>query len=105
MGRATAHFRPSPLGPGEGSKGQISFIFNNKVNCKIFIPNFVYVLTNKIYKSYPTGFSFYRLSHALWVGLGGSGGGGGGVKKYQCFIKKNLVCMCIVLFDLVDDLR
>ena len=35
MGRATAFFFGlAPLGPGEGSKGQISFNFNYKVNFK-----------------------------------------------------------------------
>ena len=37
MGRATAFFfGPAPWGPGEGSKGQISFNFNYKVNFKDF---------------------------------------------------------------------
>ena len=47
-------FGPAPWDPGEGSKGQISFNFNYKV--KIFIPNFVCVLTNERYKTYQTGF-------------------------------------------------
>ena len=35
MGRATSNlFGPAPWGPGEGSKGQISFNFNYKVNFK-----------------------------------------------------------------------
>ena len=37
MGRATAFFCPAPWGPGEGSKGQISFNFNYKVNFKDFL--------------------------------------------------------------------
>ena len=61
-------FGPAPWGPGEGSKGQISFNFNYKVN--IFIPNFVCVLTNESYKTYQMGFLFCRLRHALGVGLG-----------------------------------
>ena len=37
MGRATAiFFGPAPWGPGEGSKGQISFNFSYKVNFKDF---------------------------------------------------------------------
>ena len=38
MGRATSNlfFGPAPWGPGEGSKGQISFNFNYKVNFKDF---------------------------------------------------------------------
>ena len=49
-------FCPTPWGPGEGSKGQISFNFKYKVNFKEFIPNFVCVLTNERYKTYQTGF-------------------------------------------------
>ena len=41
---------------------------------KIFIPNFVCVLTNKRFKTYQIGFSFYRLGHAPGVGLWGTGG-------------------------------
>ena len=38
MGRATAiFFGPATWGPGKGSKGQISFIFNYKVNFKDFL--------------------------------------------------------------------
>ena len=40
---------------------------------KIFIPNFVCVLTNERYKTYQTGFLFCRLGHAPGVGLGGTG--------------------------------
>ena len=44
-------FGPTPWGPREGSKGQISFNFNYKVNFKdFFIPNFVWILINKRYK-------------------------------------------------------
>ena len=32
------------------------------------------LLTNEIYKTYQTGFSFGRMGHALAVGLGGAGG-------------------------------
>ena len=63
MGRATANcFLPRP-GPGEGSNGQISLIFNNKVNFKD-------LYTNERYKTYQTGFLFCRLGHTLGVGLG-----------------------------------
>ena len=37
--------------PGEGSKGQISFISITNSISKIFIPNFVCVLTNERYKT------------------------------------------------------
>ena len=56
--------------PGEGSKGQY-LISNTKSISKIFIPNFVCVLTNERYKAYQMGFLFCRLGHALWVGLWG----------------------------------
>ena len=54
-------FGPAPWGPGEGSKAQISFNFNYKVNFKDFFS-----------KTYQTGFLFCRLGHALGVGLGGT---------------------------------
>ena len=44
---------------------------------KIFIPNFVSVLTNERYKTYKTGFSFCNLGHTLGVGLGRWGCPGG----------------------------
>ena len=40
---------------------------------KIFIPNFLCVLTNERYKTYQTGFLFCHLGHALGVGLWGTG--------------------------------
>ena len=44
---------------------------------KIFIPNFVCVLTNERYKTYQTEFSFCRLGHAPRVGLTGARGAQG----------------------------
>ena len=44
---------------------------------KIFIPNFVWVLTNERYKTYQTGFLFIRLGHAPGVGLLGTWGAQG----------------------------
>ena len=41
---------------------------------KIFIPNFVCVLTNERYKTYQTGFLFCRLGHAPGVGHWGTQG-------------------------------
>ena len=73
-------FGPAPRGRGEGSKGQISFNFNYKVNFKDFYPNFVCVLKNERYKTYQTGFLFCRLGHVPGVGLRGTGGARG-VKK------------------------
>ena len=68
FGRATAFFCPAPWGPGEVSKGQISFNFNYKVNIKEFIPNIVCVLINERYKTYRTGFLLCCLGHAPGVG-------------------------------------
>ena len=73
------YFGPAPWGPGEGSKGQISFNFNYKVNFKDFIPNFVCVLTYERYKTYQTGFLFCHLGHAPGVGLWGTGGPRGSI--------------------------
>ena len=44
-------------------------------NSKIFIPNFVCVLTDQRYKTYQTRFSFCQLGHAPGVGLWGAHGG------------------------------
>ena len=71
-------FGPGPWGPGEGSKDQISFDLNYKVNFKyFFIPNFVGVLTNEIYKTYQMGFSFCLLGHAPGLEFWGAGGAQG----------------------------
>ena len=59
------------------SKGQISLNFSFHVNFKDFYTNFVCVLTNEIYKTYQTGFSFCHLGHAPGVGLRGAGGAQG----------------------------
>ena len=67
-------FGPTTLGPGEGSKGQISFNFNYKVNFKDFYTKLcVCVLTNERYKIYQMRFSFCHLDHASGVGLGALG--------------------------------
>ena len=55
------------------SKGKISLNYDHHVNSKIFIPNFVCVLTNEGYKTYQTVFSFCCLGHAPGVGLLGAG--------------------------------
>ena len=65
---------------GRGQKVEYHFISITKSISKIFIPNFVCVLTNERYKTYQTGFSFCRLGHAPGVGLRGAGGAQG-VKK------------------------
>ena len=48
---------------------------------KIFIPNYVCVLTNDRYNTYQTGFLFCHLGHAPGVGLWGTGGTQG-VKQF-----------------------
>ena len=65
-------FGPTPWGPREGPKGQISFNFNYKVNVKDFYSKLC-VCSHKLkYKTYQTGFLFCHLGHALGVGLGGT---------------------------------
>ena len=58
--------------PRRGQKVKYHLILITKSISKIFIPNFVSVLTNERYKTYQTGFIFCRLGHALGVGLGGT---------------------------------
>ena len=55
-----------------GQKVKYHLISITKSISKIFIPNFVCVLTIERYKTYQTDFLFYRLGHALGVGLGGT---------------------------------
>ena len=50
---------------------------------KIFIPNFVCVLTNERYKTYQAGFLFCSLGHAPGVGLKGAGVPRGSKKNFQ----------------------
>ena len=73
MGRATAKKKlATPPGAlGRGQKVKYHLISNTKSISKIFIPNFLRVLTNERYKTYQKVFLFCRLGHALGVGLGG----------------------------------
>ena len=59
---------------GVRSKGQISLKFDYHVNSKIFVPNFVCVLTNKRYKPYWTEVSICCWGHAPGVGPWVQGG-------------------------------
>ena len=68
---------PPPGALGRGQKVKYHLISITKSISKIFIPNFVCVLTNERYKTYQTGFSFCRLGHAPGVGLRGAGGAQG----------------------------
>ena len=94
MGCATAHFFcPVPWGPGEGPKGQISLNiikFQLQGQFQRFLPNFVCLLTHERYKTYQTGFSFGRLSHAPGVGLRGTVEGLG--VNFFFEIQPDLVC-------------
>ena len=54
---------------GWGQKVKYHLISITKSISKIFIPNFVCVLTNERYKTYQTGF-FFTWVNALGVGLG-----------------------------------
>ena len=74
------NYAPPPGAIGRGQKVKYHLISITKSISKIFIPNFVCVLTNERYKTYQTGFLFCRLGHAPGVGLWGTGGAQG-VKK------------------------
>ena len=63
---------PRPWALGRGQKVKYHLISITKSISKIFISNFVSVLTNERYKTDQTGFVFCRLGHALGVRLGGA---------------------------------
>ena len=83
MGRATSSFflAPPPGALGRGQKVKYLISITKSIS-KIFIPNFVCVLTNERYKTYQTGFAFCPLGHAPGVGLWGAGGAQGGQKNF-----------------------
>ena len=70
-------FCPAPGALGRGQKVKYHLISITKSISKIFIPNFVCVLTNERCETYQTGFSLCPLGHAPGVGLGGAGGAQG----------------------------
>ena len=74
---------PPPEALGRGQKVKYNLISITKSISKIFIPNFVCILTNERYKTYQTGFLFCPLGHAPGVGLWGAGGCPG----VNCFFK------------------
>ena len=83
MGRETSNFvlaRP-PGVLGRGQKVKYDLISITKSISKIFISNFVCVLTNKRYKTYQTELALCRLGHAPCLGLWGVGGVQGGGSK------------------------
>ena len=71
---------PPPGALRRGQKVKYYLISITKSISKIFIPNFVCVLTNERYKTYQTGLLFCRLGNAPGVGLWGTGGAQGGSK-------------------------
>ena len=71
VGNGNFFLAPPPGALGRGQKVKYHLI-SITVNFKDFIPNFVCLLTNERYKTYQTGFLFFRLGHALGVGLGGA---------------------------------
>ena len=79
MGRTTLKFflAPPPGTLGRGQKVKYHLISITKSISKIFIPNFVCVLTNERYKTYQTGFLFCCMGHAPWMGLKGTWGAQG----------------------------
>ena len=84
MGLATSTFflAPPPGALGRGQKVKYHLISITKSISKIFIPNFVCVLTNERYKTYQTGFLFCTLGHSPGVGLWGAWGCPGGQKIF-----------------------
>ena len=62
---------------GRGQKVKYHLISITKSVSKIFIPNFVCVLTTERYKTYQAGSLFCRLGHAPGVGLWGTRGAKG----------------------------
>ena len=69
--------RQTFLAPPPGALVKYHLISITESFSKIFIPNFVCVLTIERYKTYQMGFSFCRLGHAPGAGLWGAGGAQG----------------------------
>ena len=76
-------FGPAPWGPGEGSKGQISFNSNYKVNFKDFCTKLCACSHKWKIQNISEGFWFCRLGHAPGVGLWGTGGAKSKKKNFQ----------------------
>ena len=81
MQRQTFFLAPPPGALERGQKVKYHLISITESISKIFIPNFVCVLTNERYKTYQKGFSICPLGHAPGVGLCGTGGAQG-VKNF-----------------------
>ena len=80
--RQTCFLAPPPGALGRGQKVKYHLNSITKSISKIFIPNFVCVLTNERYKTYQMGFSFWPLGHAPGVGFWGAGGAKGSKKIF-----------------------
>ena len=76
-------FGPAPWGPGEVSKVNYHLISITKSISMVCMPNFMCFPANKRYKTYQTGFIFYKLGHAQGVRLLGAGGAQGVQNKFQ----------------------
>ena len=76
-------FAPSPGDLSRGQKVKYHLISITRSISMIFIPNFVFFLTNERYKTYQTGFYSYCLGHAPGVGLWEAGGTEGVKIKFQ----------------------
>ena len=70
MHRSQFFWSRPPGALGRGQKVKYHLIWITKSISKIFKPYFVYLLTNKRYITYHTGFSFGRLVHAQGWDLG-----------------------------------
>ena len=82
---------PHPLGPWGGAKRSNIIKSELQSFSKVLKPNFVYLLTNEIYITYQTGFSFGRLGQAQGWDLGYRGGLG--VKNF--FFPKFNQILCV----------
>ena len=96
MGRATAlfFFGPAPWGPEEGPKGQISLKiikFQLLSQFQRFLNQTLCVFSQMKDIKHIRHFSFGRLGHAPWVGLGGTVGVGG-QKIFFSEIQPDLMC-------------
>ena len=100
------HFWPHPWGGGEGSKGQLSLNFNNKVNFKDFYTKHcvcTYKYKDKKHIEQDIYFDAWVMPQVwAWGRWGGGGGGGGGVvqrvknfflETWSCGILKLAVIM------------
>ena len=90
---STIFLVPTPWGPGEGPKGQISLNLYHKVNFKDFLNQTYCVFSQlKDIKHIRRDFHSVCLGHAPGVGLGGTVGGWGCPKTFFSQVQPELVC-------------